>query len=131
MQLRPSQQYVPLTFSWKRMVAVRAAWGKSWLWIKTHPWCCPECDHIHTTLESNLLLRAPFPFTTSSSLLANHLLLHSFTYLLKFPHRIDFHQHLSEEGAVDLTVTPCVSQSYTTTLSFPPTMPGTSREQGT
>lgn len=75
-QLRPSQQYVHLTFSWKSMVAVWTAWGKSWLWVKTHSWCCPECDHTHMTLESNLLLRTPFPSTTSLSLLANHLLLH-------------------------------------------------------
>lgn len=85
------------------MVAVWTAWGKSWLWVQTHPWCCPGCDHTHTTLESNLLLRAPFPSTTSSSLLANHPLLHSFIYLLKIPLKLDFHQHLWKEGAANLS----------------------------
>ena len=42
----------------------------------------------------------------------------AFTYLLKLPFRIDFHQHF-REGAANLAVTPRMSQSYTTTPSLP------------
>lgn len=115
MQLRPSQRYVPLTFSWKSMVAVWTAWGKSWLWVHIYLWCCPGCDVTHITLESNVLLGAPFPCTTSSSAPQSHLLLHSFHLTFETSSQVRFPSVFSIKRTANLTVTPCMSQSYTTT----------------
>lgn len=113
MQLRLSQRHLPLTFSWKAMAAVWTECEKSWLWVQIHPQCCPECNVTHSSLESNVLLRAPFPSTTSSSP-PKHLLLHSFHLSLETCSQARFHQCFLERGAANLVVTLCMSQSYTT-----------------
>lgn len=114
-----SQQYVPLTFSWKSMVAVRTAWGKSWLWVRINPWCCPGCDVTHVTLESNVLLGAPFPSATSSSLPPNHLLLHSFHLPFETSSQARFPSALSRRRGCQ----PCRHPMYVSELHNPPSLP--------
>lgn len=87
---RLSQRCVPLTFTWRSISAVWAAWGKNWLWAQLCAWCSPDA-------MLRTLLGAPLPSTAPPASPPT-----AFTALLDLPPGLHFHQHFSLKGAANL-----------------------------